>query len=739
MQFAYPIPSWAWILLISAVCGLAYATYAHLVVPITQVQRAVLTTLRGVTLMLLALFLLRPTMPLPPSASSNAVVPILVDVSRSMRIKDADGGTREERAAALLSDLRARLSPQFPVEVYTFGETLAQADDRPLTAQARRSDLSGALNELRSRLGGRSTAGIIVISDGGDTGSQDVASNVDPGAPPVFTIGLGSPVVQRDREITGVAIGDAPLGDSVVDLSVTAVGHGLGAAPLELRVSTDGRLAETRRVTPVSEGSPVHEVFTVSPNPSSATLVTMEIPAEPGEVAPENNRRSLLVSPPGRKRRVLFIEGAPGFEHSFLRRAWALDSGIEVDAVVRKGRNDQGANTYFVQADATRSAALQRGYPASRETLFVYDAIIFGNIEGDFFSEDQLEMTAEFVSERGGGLLVLGAQSFAERGLVGTPLEDVLPLELSDRNGVSLTSLESGGPLINRLILTSDGEHHPLMRLTRPVEENRRRWAALPALASSFPLGNARPGAQVLAIAPTEDGSTRPIVAVQRYGRGRSMVFAGEAAWRWKMFMPSSDRSYEIFWRQAARWLSTSAPDPVSLVLPSAPVPGEPVSVESTVADRAFRAVADAAVTSRITLPGGDVRELKPALADARAGRYAASFTPEQAGIYRIETEAHRGSTSLGTSERWLLVGGTDPEFADPRLNEELLQRVAAASGGRYFRASDAAGVVEPLRASRQERGVVERRDLWNTPWAFAIVLALLSVEWTLRRRWGLR
>jgi hypothetical protein len=32
-----------------------------------------------------------------------------------------------------------------------------------------------------------------------------------------------------------------------------------------------------------------------------------------------------------------------------------------------------------------------------------------------------------------------------------------------------------------------------------------------------------------------------------------------------------------------------------------------------------------------------------------------------------------------------------------------------------------------------------ERRDLWHEPWAFAIIIVLLSAEWGLRRRWGLR
>ena len=49
--------------------------------------------------------------------------------------------------------------------------------------------------------------------------------------------------------------------------------------------------------------------------------------------------------------------------------------------------------------------------------------MIFGNVEADFFTRDQLELTSEFVAERGGGLLVLGARSFDRQGLAGTALE----------------------------------------------------------------------------------------------------------------------------------------------------------------------------------------------------------------------------------------------------------------------------------------------------------------------------
>ena len=104
-----------------------------------------------------------------------------------------------------------------------------------------------------------------------------------------------------------------------------------------------------------------------------------------------------------------------------------------------------------------------------------------------------------------------------------------------------------------------------------------------------------------------------------------------------------------------------------------------------------------------------------------------------------MHAEARRGSALLGSADRWMYVGGADREFADPRLNEALLRRVARQSGGRYVHASDASRVADWLKQSSPQNAAPERRDLWHEPWAFALIVALLSAEWILRRRWGLR
>src|SRR5436190_20195025 len=102
MHFAHPLPWWLWIVAASAIAALAFLEYRRPLAPLTPLQRGVLVSLRAAALAAIVLVLMRPIVLLPPASARDAVVPILVDVSRSMRLADADGQTRIARAETIL-------------------------------------------------------------------------------------------------------------------------------------------------------------------------------------------------------------------------------------------------------------------------------------------------------------------------------------------------------------------------------------------------------------------------------------------------------------------------------------------------------------------------------------------------------------------------------------------------------------------------------------------------------------
>ncbi len=740
MHFAYPLSWWLAALLAAAAAMVAVLVYRRPIVPVPRGRRVLLGSLRALALFLLALLLFRPFILAPPQGAREAVVPVIVDDSRSMGIADADGGSRLDEARSLLTGrLLPALQGRFKVDTYGAGDQLVAAPGvADLRADARHSDLTGAIEAARERYRGQRVAALIVVSDGGDTGTGG-DDDADGSGPPVFTIGVGSVAGPPDREVLGVVAGEQRLDQASVDLHASVVSRGYGRRSFPVRLLANGQTLESRTVTPDADGAPIDQVFTVSPNPLTPTVYTVEVPAEAGEAVPENNTQSVLVNPAGRKRRVLVLEGAPGFDHSFLTRALGHDPGLDLDSVTRKGQTDAGQATYLVQAAADRSATLLGGFPATREGLFNYDAVVLANVEGDFLSRDQLAQLADFVSVRGGGLLVLGARSFSPQGLSGTPLEPALPVALSDRTiGLVMPGFTERGPA-DKVLLTPEGERHPIMRFGATLDDTRRLWSQMPALAATTPLGAPRPGATVLAVTTADGGELLPAVAVERYGQGRSMVFAGEGSWRWRMLLPATDRRYETFWRQAVRWLAGPAPDPVSLAVPASAEPGDAVTIDVVARTRAFAPVAGASVDGTLTKPGGDTAPLTIRRAGEGHGEFSGVVRPDQPGLYRVQVEARRGTDRIGSADRWFYVGGSDREFADPRLNEALLARMARDSGGQYVRAADAATIVPALERIAPTPEAPERRDLWHEPWAFGFIVLLLSAEWVLRRRWGLR
>jgi uncharacterized membrane protein len=727
------------LLMAVAVAVVAWASYAGAIVALLPRRRLVLATLRALTLGLLVLCLLRPVRVVPPDSNTDTVVPILVDVSRSMGLADVDGARRVDVASRLV---RAQLSPElgrrFRPEIWTFGDVLEQRADDSFTADARRSDLSGALRAVRDRYRERNVAGIVVISDGGDTGGEDAAVAVSQGSAPVYAVGVGAPRIAPDYEVLDVSAGEAALADSSVDITVSAVSRG-GNAAFDLRVLENGRPIDLRRVTPAADGSPVRAVFTVTPARDTATLYTVEIPSAAGEAVLENNRRSVLVEPPGRRRQILMIEGAPGFEHSFIKRALAGDPALDIDSVVRKGRDARGAATYFVQAASARAPRLAPGFPQERAALYEYDAVVLANVEADTLSRLQLQWLNDFVDQRGGGLLVFGGKTFAQQGFAGTPLEDALPLRLTDRgNGVVQAANRRDARLA--VSLTAAGLTHPLMRTTGSDQDQdiEKRWEAMPALAGVAALGALRPGAEALAVVNAQDGP-RPLVALQRYGQGRAVVFAGEASWRWRMQMPSTDRTHEFFWRQAVRWIASAAPDRVSLGAMPSLVPGSRTAINVAVRNQDFAPVGDATVRLRVTRPDGSSEDVAAPLAAPQAGSYSGEVRFDEPGVYRINVLAQRGETQIAAANRWILVGGADLEMADPRLNDEVLRRIATASGGSYLPAGDVGDLPSLIAAAVAEPANPQVEQLWHNVWIFVALMLLLSAEWVLRRRWGLQ
>jgi len=359
-------------------------------------------------------------------------------------------------------------------------------------------------------------------------------------------------------------------------------------------------------------------------------------------------------------------------------------------------------------------------------------------MQGSFFTHDQLQMIADFVSERGGGLLFLGGhQSFAEGGWEGTPVEEVMPVVL----GVPQTGLDGFFAEV-KVRPTPAGLAHPAVQLDAEPQDVPNRWDSLPPITIVNPLGDVRPGATTLLEGHfSEGGPPQVILSFQRYGRGKAIALTAQDTWLWQMHadVPLEDQSHESFWKQLLRWLVDGVPDAIQVQADQEQVePGESVRLVASIRDSTYLELNDADVTARITSPSGASYELPVEWSVETDGEYSVDFRPGEMGDYAIELLAERQGVGLGSDHAVLHAAPSDDEYFGAGRRTDLLRRIADETGGQFYTPDDVSTLPEDITVTGAGVTLVEENDLWDMPALFLLMLLLMGAEWGYRRIRGL-
>ena len=210
-------------------------------------------------------------------------------------------------------------------------------------------------------------------------------------------------------------------------------------------------------------------------------------------------------------------------------------------------------------------------------------------------------MIADFVSKRGGGLLMLGGRrAFAEGGWAGTPVGEVLPVTLEaagDKRDTSYFSELTVRP-------TRAGATSPVTQIAGDEDGSLKRWNDLPSVTTVNPVHGTKPGATLLLSGTDAKRQEQVVLASQRYGRGKALALPIQDSWLWRMSpkVPVTDPTYATFWRRLARWLVDDVPEKVMLTMTQDRVdPGQPMKLTAEILDAQCNGINDARVVAHVT------------------------------------------------------------------------------------------------------------------------------------------
>jgi len=718
-----------------ALAAVALFTYRGLSTVEKTRDRAVLIALRVAVLVVLFFCLLRPALVLKAAVPQQNFVGVLVDDSRSMAIADSDGQPRSafvQRQLAPNGRLLDALSQRFVVRFFRFSSSadrVASPNDLKFGGTATR--LGQALDRARDELSGLPLAGLVMVTDGADTSEAAIdesLASLKARSIPVFTLGVGQERFARDVQVTRVETPRAVLKGTALVVDVVLSQTGYGGRTVPLTVEDDGRIVSTQEVKlpPDGESSTVKVRFTASE--AGPRLFRFRVADQPNEQVTQNNARDTLIEVQDRKEKVLYFEGEPRPEMKFIKRAVQEDKNLVVSVLQRTAENK------YYRIDPSSPNDLVGGFPRTREELFAYRGLILGSVEAASFTPEQLRMIADFVSKRGGGLLVLGGRrSFAEGGWTGTPVGEVLPVIPDPPNPKYLSMLD--------VRPTRAGALFPVTQIAATDDASTAKWSEMPQVSTVNSVHQVKPGATVLLSATDSRRQDQVVLAFQRYGRGKAIAMPIQDSWLWKMDvkMPVTDTTHAMFWRRTIRWLVDGVPDQVNVTTTVDRVePGEPVKLAAEVLDAAYTEVNDSRVVARITSPTGKVTELPVDWTVTHDGDYRASFTPDEPGVYDIRVTAAREQKDLGTAAMHVRVSAGDAEYFDAAMRAPLLKRIAEETGGRFFTPANATALPEAVSYTGRGVTVVEERELWDMPALLLVLIGLVSAEWGFRRTRGL-
>ncbi len=736
-------------------------------------------------LLTLALCLLEPMRVGQRARPGANIFAVLADQSQSLRVKD--NGESESRGDWLRRQLtndssgwQKTLEDNFQVRRYTFDANVQDVHDfAGLEFDGNATALEHALRSAADRWRGQPVAGVLLFTDGNATDATAALAGLE-NVPPVYPVVVGSASGLRDIALDKVSVSQTAFEDAPVTVQAEVNAHGFSGSDVVARLvevtSGMSNVVTQQDKSASGEESALSFRFQIQPDKPGLHFYKVETrvrdelggSAESREATLANNQQIVAVDRGEEPFRVLYVGGRPNWEFKFLNRAIEDDPQVHMPAVIRiakrepkfafMGRAGESSNPLYrgfggtddetarydqpviMRLNTKDELELRGGFPKTAEELFRYDAVIVGDTEADFFTHDQMVLLQRFVSERGGGFLMLGgAESFRQGNYAGTVIASILPVYL-DRPALNESSDKW------KLDLTREGWLQPWTRLRSTEAEERERLDGMRPTSVLNVVRDVKPGASVLATVVDENNNKHPALAVQRFGLGRTAAIMIGDLWRAGMRDEAAQKDLAKSWRQLVRWLVSDVPTRVAIHAETG-ADGNPslVRLVVKVRDEEYKPMDNVNVQLTIrpaqlsTNTSTNDLQLLADASSSEAGTYQRDYVQNDAGARIAEAIATRADgTVIGRAKTGWAMDPAGQEFHSLTPNRAYLEALAKRTGGEVLTVDALPDFVRKL--PQRKAPVMESwsKPLWQEPAVYLFALGCFVAEWGIRRWKGL-
>ncbi|QDT01091.1 glutamine amidotransferase [Adhaeretor mobilis] len=723
-------------------------------------RRVTLTALRAVTMLLLFVALLRPSLETTETRPLPGTLLVLGDVSRSMSVEDSLGN--ESRFVSMKNVLResqeplAELDENWDFKAYAFDEQLTPLEVKegliafPDSPDGNQTAIGAALDDVLAREAQQRLVAVLLMSDGAqrafaprDTPPQTLARRLAVDGVPLYTFTYGKPALgdRSDVRMSDLLTNDTTFAETPATVSGVVTANGYQNQPFTVQLlweDADGEMqtVDTQRIEMQHNRRQQEVKLTYTPNEPGEYKVTLRVEPPEGELVTANNEQTTFVTVQKGGVKVLYLAGAdrigggPNIEARFVRNALSAHADLNVNYELLNYRNPQ--IDYRGRLDEGK-----------------YDVLLLGNVDSIAFDKPTWDTIAKLIDD-GTGLAMLGGfHSFGPGGYRRTSLERVLPIrmgpaERQNFNEPPRSDMHLPAGPVQLVPVGLGGTVHPILQIGDNASAESKLWSEVPALDGGNQFDRLRLAPNAQTIAEADNLARSPLIVLGAWGEGRTAALAFDSTWHWQM--EGYGEVHRRFWRQLVLWLAKkddSAGRQVWAKLDGRRYQqGNRVEFTLGARDTQSQALAEAEFDVQVEMPDGSVKPVRT-VSNNRTSRKASFAETSQAGDYRILVSARAGGESLGTTTLRFSVTDQDVELDQPAADPTLmaaLSKATAEAGGEALAPEELPELLERLKEKREEfeEEIVEQRTLWDT-WPMLIgFVGLLGTEWFLRKKWGM-
>lgn len=623
------------------------------------------------------------------------------------------------------------------------------------------SQLGNAVHQVINDFRGSSLAAILMLTDGVTTDGEDLKSagnHARQMGVPLYFVGVGDAHEVRDIYLHGLQVRDSVYVNDRLIFELKITGQGFANKSVEVTLSEKGKndILDRQTVQLDPQGKAVNVRLAHQPREPGEKIYEIKTPVQEGEVDRDNNRIEKVVSVNETKLiKVLYVEGYRRYEYHFLKTL------LERESARLKGNKTVELKVFLMDADpgfivSDRSAI---GEFPTRKELDAFDVVILGDVDPKApRMNEHLKDLADFVKERGGGLLMIAGERHAPQDFADSPLKDVLPIDWSadkPRPAEDVAALIQDG---YRPEFTPSGRVHSMFRFLPEEKENNDVLDNLKPM-YWFARGYLpKRAAEVLAVHPSIKREDRKagnaadtekegvftdqhaLVLQQFIGAGRCMFFGFSETWRWGH--REEQVHYNHFWIETIRYLARSRIGRIELKLDRQTNyrRGEPIKVlvrfpddaQPPAADTEVKVVVERKIPDRV----GDreIRTISLARIEGSRSAFEAILTQTPEGDYAFWLSVPAVADPKPRAE--CKVVAPPGEMYGLRMNRNDMETAAEESHGGFYTLANADRLLQDLQVGNRVTVSSSGQpfNLWNHPLLYLAALLILTTEWLLRK-----